>query len=326
LGPKVALALLAPIVLLAVLEGLLAGVAMFMRAPRPAPTQTDDNARRVRVLVLGDSFSYGVYLPPEQSYPAQLQAVLEGDYGQRFQFINAAQPGRSPSMIWHDLDTVLDATKPDHILLLAGFNMSDADIVRYRDATGEGVSGVRGAMLRASVTLSRLRSFRLLRNVVLRSMPRTDELLQVDTSMRQFDFRLYQEVNAWALDGLIGAIQQRGIDLVVLNYPQAPVRDNSVGEEHEYYYVIFMREAKPLTHDDYLFERRPREMALNAIISALVRKHRVPLVDNFAAFDRVPERGKLFLPNDEHPNADGYGLMAKTVAKVLAEHWKLKSR
>ena len=273
------------------------------------------------MLVLGDSFSYGLYLDdPDQSYPAQLARLVQRRYGAKWQLTSAARPALTPLMIHRGLDELLTDTNPDLVLLLAGFNVNDADILHFLEATGRGVSGTRGLALRANAVLSGLRSYRLLRNLVLRlPVSGPDTPYESSTRMSLFDFRLYQEVNRWALDGLVGAILERGLDLVLLNYPQAPVPPNAADETNEFYYVIFMREARPLGEEDYLLERRPNETAINSVVRDVSGRHGVPLVDNFSVFDRVPDRAALFLPDDEHPNARGYALMASNVARTLEQ-------
>ncbi|MEM7411770.1 MAG: GDSL-type esterase/lipase family protein [Myxococcota bacterium] len=317
---KLALAVGSLAVFVLLLEGGLALAHWALQRDEVVTPTPDGVAQGLRVVALGDSFSFGIHVDPAESYPAQLSDRLRDAHGARWRIQRTALPGLSPLMIHRDLDAVLDRTQPELVLLLAGFNVNDADILEYRAATGRDVPGIRGLALRANAVLNGLRSYRVLRNLILRLPLRGPSAgYSATKEMELFDFRLYQEVNRWALDGLVAEIQERGLPVVLLNYPQAPVPTNAANEADEYYYVIFMREALPLTPDDYLVPRRPRETAINAVIRDVATRRGVPLADNFAAFQTLAEKGPYFLADDEHPNARGYALMAETVAQTLAE-------
>jgi len=76
-----------------------------------------------RVLALGDSNTYGIYLPENQSYPARLQA----QWNQRFpdqpiEVLNMGYPGMNSFRILDNFDSMVETVKPDLILLLVGTN------------------------------------------------------------------------------------------------------------------------------------------------------------------------------------------------------------
>jgi hypothetical protein len=47
----------------------------------------------LRVMTIGDSFTFGFYVHNEEAYPSRLEELLEQNYPQRFQVLNAAMPG-----------------------------------------------------------------------------------------------------------------------------------------------------------------------------------------------------------------------------------------
>jgi len=278
---------------------------------------------QLRVLALGDSFTYGQYVDPSLSYPAQLQGLLAREHGRSWEIVNDGVPGRSPTMILHQLEPLLQQHRPDLVVLLAGYNVNDGDILAYRSEHGDGPQGAARALITTKQLLSRLRSFRVLRFVVIRGLgglPSVGEAYRPG-GMDLFDFRSYQLVNQQALSRLVGAIQGRGIPLVLMNYPQAPLAPNGISPD-EYYYVIYAGHLSPppLTDADYLLPRsHPREMAINGVIRQVAAYHDVPLVDHFARFSELPDAGAWFIPDDEHPNGRGYGLMVDELSGRLVE-------
>jgi lysophospholipase L1-like esterase len=88
-----------------------------LRHPEFEPKEADE----FRVLVLGDSITFGDYLPFDETYPAQLARRLAGR-SERIVVINAGLPGASTSdELYHYLE-VRDAVDPDLVLLAMYLN------------------------------------------------------------------------------------------------------------------------------------------------------------------------------------------------------------
>ena len=78
-------------------------------------------ADEFRVVILGDSITFGDYLPYEDTYPAQLERRLAGR-SRRIVVINAGLPGASTSdELYHYLE-IRDAVDPDLVLLAMYLN------------------------------------------------------------------------------------------------------------------------------------------------------------------------------------------------------------
>ena len=77
-------------------------------------------ASSVRLLVLGDSLTAGYGLPPEQSFPARLQARLRAD-GRDVTVLNAGVSGDTSAGGRARLGWAL-ADKPDYVLIELGAN------------------------------------------------------------------------------------------------------------------------------------------------------------------------------------------------------------
>jgi lysophospholipase L1-like esterase len=77
----------------------------------------------VRVLALGDSNTYGLYLPAEQSYPTQLEQQWNAKHPDLpIEMINLGYPGTNSFRLLANLPDILDTFKPDLVLLMIGFN------------------------------------------------------------------------------------------------------------------------------------------------------------------------------------------------------------
>ena len=76
-----------------------------------------------RVLCVGDSFTYGVGAGREDSYPAQLQQVLDEEGGgDRWSVINAGFPGRNSAELLQRLPALLREHDPQYVCVLVGTN------------------------------------------------------------------------------------------------------------------------------------------------------------------------------------------------------------
>jgi lysophospholipase L1-like esterase len=75
-----------------------------------------------RILCLGDSNTYGLYLPRESSWPSQLQDLLDREVPHRYQVINLGFPGAPTFRIADNLPTFLARFHPDLVIVLAGVN------------------------------------------------------------------------------------------------------------------------------------------------------------------------------------------------------------
>jgi len=77
----------------------------------------------VRVLALGDSNTYGLYLPENESYPAQLQSRWnQGHPDKTIEVINLGYPGTNSFRLLENLGQALDTFSPEVVLLMIGFN------------------------------------------------------------------------------------------------------------------------------------------------------------------------------------------------------------
>jgi lysophospholipase L1-like esterase len=78
---------------------------------------------KFRIFCIGDSNTYGAGVPRDQSYPAQLEKVLNAAAGEeRFDVVNLGVPGSNSAQALHRLPKYLRAYKPHLVIVLAGVN------------------------------------------------------------------------------------------------------------------------------------------------------------------------------------------------------------
>jgi len=84
-------------------------------APVSAPTLT--------ILCVGDSHTYGLPLPEEESYPAQLEAALAAHHPQyRFRVVNLGIPGINSAFAVNRLERQLFQVRPQLVIVWVGIN------------------------------------------------------------------------------------------------------------------------------------------------------------------------------------------------------------
>ena len=79
--------------------------------------------QRQRVLFLGDSNTYGLYVEHSQAYPAVFERAWNERYADRpIEVVNLAYPGTNSSRILRELPHILRSFRPDTIVLMVGSN------------------------------------------------------------------------------------------------------------------------------------------------------------------------------------------------------------
>lgn len=87
----------------------------------PRAIESADRSQQ-RILTLGDSHTYGVYYPPGQSYPGQLQGELDERSPGRYRVLNLGLPGTNSSEIVRRLPEWLSRYRPRATIICVGIN------------------------------------------------------------------------------------------------------------------------------------------------------------------------------------------------------------
>ena len=128
---------------MALLVGLLAGelflqIASFIASRAGARGDAASAAAdAITILCVGDSHTYGLPLPPEESYPAQLEARLsERHPGRVFQVVNLGIPGINSSYLANRLERQMLQLRPQLVLVWVGIN-NQWNAAESQDGGGE---------------------------------------------------------------------------------------------------------------------------------------------------------------------------------------------
>ncbi len=124
-----------------------------------------DNKHTVRILCIGDSFTFGVGAEKDLSYPEQLEKILNRDY-QKYKFIvyNRGIPGVNSSITLKELLRDLDKYKPHFVIIMSG-----ADNVSYLKGSNYFLFKNRDSkaiFYRLDAFLSRLHSYKFLKILI----------------------------------------------------------------------------------------------------------------------------------------------------------------
>jgi len=107
----------------------------------------------VKILCVGDSHTYGSFIPPRFAYPAQLEAQLDALQPGKYSVINRGVPGMNTRQVRNRLPVWLSRYQPDVVIVWAGINDSWNTSEMDRD------SGSLVARIQGLATYSRLYRF-----------------------------------------------------------------------------------------------------------------------------------------------------------------------
>jgi hypothetical protein len=147
------------------------------------------------------------------------------------------------------------------------------------------------------------------------------KLIPQTTAMRLYDFRAYQEIALENLRRIARMCRAANVPCALLTYPHQPLPPNP-HTRTEYYHALFGR--TPLSEEDYLLhDRRPDEIAIDAVIRHVGETEGLPVIDLQPAFESA-QRRDLFLADWHHPTAAGHAIIARTVFEAIRAGLRLR--
>lgn len=77
----------------------------------------------IKIICMGDSFTFGAGAMPEFSYPAQLQRILDNTISEKsFEVINLGYPDKNSALLAQELPQVIKDYNPDMVFVMIGVN------------------------------------------------------------------------------------------------------------------------------------------------------------------------------------------------------------
>lgn len=128
----------------------LVGALHDLRARRDAGPQEGQD--RITVLCVGDSFTWGAGAPASQSWPSQLQGVLDAEAPGTYRVVNRGRGAQNTAQLKASLPALFQEVRPDLLVVLSG----TADLW---NPTGQWAGGTPPDALRD--TLFRVRLYKL---------------------------------------------------------------------------------------------------------------------------------------------------------------------
>lgn len=267
------------------------------------------------VYCIGDSFTYGQGVRPEEAWPQVLAGWLhDAPGGADLDVRVLAEPGRSSSVVVQLVAEVLKAGDARLLLVLTGWNANDGDFAAHAAARHRPVPW-------ASVAddwLERSRLYKVAKHALTlrsRTLVLDDvEIVPQTTAMSLYDFRAYQEIAEKNLRTVARLCRAANVRCALLTYPHQELPPNPYTRT-EYYHALFGR--TPLAAADYrVRDRRPGEIAIDAVIRVVGETEGLPVVDLQPAFE-APSSEPLFLADLHHPTAAGHARMAASVRDAI---------
>jgi lysophospholipase L1-like esterase len=280
-----------------------------LRGPEVGPKP----AGGLRILAIGDSFTFGVGARQDETWPARLEKSMPN-----VQVLNAGAPGFGvpDEVAWFEAHGA--GLQPDAVIVAVFLanDLQDASPDQPKVAVVDGslvVPGETGGLRRWLYYHSHL--FRLLKSSVLEGRVRSLLGLKEPWATRELraEFSLYApelpealRKGAEATDAAVARLASRGVPAVAVLIPSLPQVD-----PRRWAALLDRFGLDPSDHDP----RRP-----NRLFREIFERHGIPvldLTDTFAAAIRKGQR--IYYPIDQHLTPAGYDLMARTIGGFLPQ-------
>lgn len=278
-----------------------------LRGPEVGPKPVGS----IRVLAIGDSFTFGVGAQQEETWPARLERRMPD-----VQVLNAGAPGFGvpDEVAWfeaHGVDLQPDAVV---VAVFLANDLQDASPDQPKVAVVDGslvVPGETGGLRRWLYYRSHL--FRLLKSSVLEGRVRSILGLKEPWATRELraEFSLYTPTlpeemrkGAEATEAAVARLTSRDVPVVAVLIPSLPQVD-----PRRWTAVLSQLGLDPASHDP----RRP-----NRLFREIFERHGVPVLDLTDTFEAAVRQGeRIYYPIDQHLTPAGYDLMARTIGDFL---------
>ncbi|MEM1451289.1 MAG: GDSL-type esterase/lipase family protein [Planctomycetota bacterium] len=281
-----------------------------LRGPEPDPALDGDAG--LRVVCLGDSFTFGWGVEDDETYPVQLERALDAEMDTPVEVINCGLPGYNTWQEGRVFDVLVRPMQPDVVVI--GWYLNDLDPLSYgttgtlapldHPLAGTALLDYWVRKLRRSRPKFEFEGFDQESAAALKPFYDKNRSL-VEHNSGHPDARPYVDRNLVDLGVLLDAIRDAGAKPVLLVFP-------SVGQ------VDGLNAIRRDTPDEY-DKTRGVIARIQADLTAFCTVREVLVVDLLDAYmdSDVRPYGEV---DTSHPSVHGYGLaVAELVPVVLDE-------
>jgi lysophospholipase L1-like esterase len=270
-----------------------------------APLPADGVAR---IVAIGDSFTFGMGVAPEDTWPKQLEARL-GVRGIRTEVVNLGVIGYNAWQYVEVLRRRALALRP--ALVVVAFFVDDLtaslhprEIDPDWRPTNPFEQLLEGGMSRSHL-LNFVRNARRMLAVRTRALRGARHLQGIQQRRRAMDENP-QAAFPHILRGTLREIRYAQFHEALRRLAA------STREAHVPMLAVFLPDATQL-HD-------PERQHVNGFVAEAAREAGIPFVDATPGFEARSDAESLFLfPVDAHPNSEGQGLIAEIVAQAVSD-------
>jgi lysophospholipase L1-like esterase len=316
--------LVAPFLIVIVMEILLQAGALVMQSnvrERPRNWLTEDT----RLIALGDSNTFGLYLEPDESYPAQLERQWNAIYpSDSIEVVNLGYPGVSSFRMLDNFESMMQKFRPDVVLLNVGVNDFFSPVESI-ESEGDSILARLVHAVRAHSRLYHLvHIFRQSRNEPTHVAIENRKIEWVDgwyeRLSRMLEFKKANEKDdqreVLKVDGEEFVVFTQGTAADTIDHLQdnlAKIVEISTRYDVDLYLLTYAASTSFYARSNTELRDFANKSHINFIDVAREMRRHCPVRD------QCPE----FFFEDFHPNAAGYRMIADFVLTRLSADWML---
>lgn len=255
------------------------------------------NTKDFSIICLGDSFTYGWGVSTDDSYPRQLERMLnQNNPRMHFKVFNLGVPGSNSSQQLLYLENTLGRYKEiDLAIILTGandyWNFADSNIYKFMNHQKD----TDLTDIRLKIFLSNFRIYKMLKIISLnlkrkvpesRLVPSRFDIVRDYKNNDNIEGNAFRRLIEYNLSQMIHLARSYSAGIILQNYP---IGDLSGG-----------------------------------VLKNTAGKFSVPFVDNFSLFrEQLKKRNvrDLFIYDNSHPNAEGYKIMVEELYKIIVKNY-----
>jgi len=253
-----------------------------------------------RVVVLGDSFAFGLGVDEDETFPAQLETFLETDTGRPVEVLNLGVPGYHTGQELEWLIRAGIALEPDLVVLLYYGNDEIGEAFQYDPQFGVLYGDALPVPYRLKGLLARSAIYRWIARAHIGRLRARGELYSEGTR--------HWPVTRQRLEGIFGVCSEHAVPLLLANLPllagSQELRDPAWSGRANYDPVSELAEIAGIPVVD--------------LRASLVSQQTRPGDDFLRRFLISPDP-----PQDHHLVPEGYRILGRAVADAVAANGML---